>query len=476
MSLNQARKFLNLGSSRLVDTKGRTITAMTKEGRLLYKPSGHSLCLGPAGSRKTTTMLSCGIISAILNPSISCVCIDPKDGENAAMWAPVARAYGRPTYIIDPKRVLRRYGSDEDVTDINPSGSLVETFFNNPEDLVDALEDTSLPYIPEPGNDEKNRVWRDRPKSYINYSNLSLLERNPKYCTPGGAATFLNEPNFSNMLEIDAEEGSPMLQNMAATILSTKEDVPEHHSQFLSSAQQALRGYQIGTKLHDFGLNAEKSYGELLNEKAIIFVVGEQRYMASNAPLFGSILNGFMQAQLSGAPETHYLIDEATNIPSLSKMIERMTVSRGYGGHLFFTGQSISEFERVFGEKVTKTLIDNTVIKMWLAFGNEGDAEKTSRTIGETLAHSTSINRQSSQISHGKHINISRERIISAQRLMAMDEDEMLIHVRGVGYSFQDKLAYNHISPFAYEVAPNHLEGGVLPPDIKVHLKTPRKG
>lgn len=465
-----------MGFVPLVDTKGRTITGITKDARLFYKPKGHSLCLGPAGSRKTSTVHSMSIISAILNPEINYVCIDPKDGENAAMWAPVARAYGRPTYIIDPKRVLERYGNYETITDINPSGGLVETYKNNPEDLVDALQDNSLPFIPEPGNDEKNKMWRERPRSYIDYAYLSLLERNPKYATPGGAATLLSEPNFSNMLEVDAEEGSPMLKNMATTILSTKEQVPEHYSQFTSSALEALRGYQPGTKLHDLGINAEKSYSDLLQEKAIIFVVGEQRYMSSNGSLFGSILNGFMQAQLSGAPETHYGIDEATNIPSLSKMIERMTVSRGYGGHLFFTGQSISEFERVFGDKVTKTLIDNTIIKMWLAFGNDADAEKTSRTIGETLAHSTSINRQSNQLGHGKHVNLSRERIISAQRLMAMNNNEMLVHVRGVGYSFINKLGYNQVAPFAHEVAPNHIEGGVLPPDIKIRLKTPKKG
>ena len=73
----------------------------------------------------------------------------------------------------------------------------------------------------------------------------------------------------------------------------------------------------------------------------------------------------------------------------------------------------------------------------------------------------------------GSGLGLGRQRWMSPAELMALPPDKVLWWAKGVGFGVDDRIRQNEMAPFCYQLAPNPIEGGVLPPNPKITLKLP---
>jgi type IV secretion system protein VirD4 len=136
--------------------------------------------------------------------------------------------------------------------------------------------------------------------------------------------------------------------------------------------------------------------------------------------------------------------------------------------------QSRSEIERRFGRLGTQTIEENSIVKQWFGFSSFGEAEKTSRAMGEELAVGASLGADSESLRLSTNMNLVRQRWMSPAELMAMPADQQLIHVKGLGFIIARKIGQQQVAPYCHLVAENPIEGGRLTPDPIITLTTPK--
>ena len=94
--------------------------------------------------------------------------------------------------------------------------------------------------------------------------------------------------------------------------------------------------------------------------------------------------------------------------------------------------------------------------------------------MGESLLVQQNINIDHQNVSKmGSGLSLGRQRWMSPAELMAMPPDKLLWWAKGVGFGVDDRIRQHEIAPFCYQLAPNPLEGGVLPPNPKITLQQP---
>jgi type IV secretion system protein VirD4 len=132
--------------------------------------------------------------------------------------------------------------------------------------------------------------------------------------------------------------------------------------------------------------------------------------------------------------------------------------------------QSRSEIERKYGKRETQTIEENAVIKQWFGSSSFDGAERVSRAMGETIHVATSVGFSSERIEVSGNFNTGKERLYTADMLMALPPDEQIIHVKDVGFIHAKKIRQNQIAPSCFELEDNPLEGGRLAPEPKIDL------
>lgn len=221
-------------------------------------------------------------------------------------------------------------------------------------------------------------------------------------------------------------------------------------------------------------MDASLSHADLIRSRAVIFVVGPQEYMSRMGAYFAQHLMGFLEGLYRKAGPLVILNDEFTNTP-LKGFVEALTTIRGFGGEAHNIAQSRSEILRKFGEQECRTIEDNAIVKQWFGFSSFEEAGRVSNAMGQVVAIESNL---SADLSDADKLSLSnsfgRQAQMSAAELMAMPADEQLVHVKGVGFFRAKKLRQNQIAPFCHDLAPNPLEGGVLPPEPLLKLKLPK--
>ena len=430
----------------------------------------HSLLLSAAGGGKTSYGAITWILSLLPDLDRAIVINDCKDGEIAAQLAAMCERYGRKVAIIDDFAVL---GQDNPYrVSLSPFGSVRAAYERQDGELALAIDTANNALIPDPADDAKNQFWRDEPKTKMEFCENELLHVDPNLCVPGGVWSMLADPDILlSAARTAVEEGDEVRRALGAHILDMHENNPEHWSQHRAAALKALRIYGAGTPLHRAGRNATHTHAELIRDRYVIFIVGPQRHIARLGPHYALHLQSFVDVVLSGLGVTvDFILDEATNAP-LKSLISAMTVIRGYGGNLHFIAQSRSEIQRAYSEKETATIEENAVVKQYFGFSSFEEAERVSRAIGDTLTRNESISLNSNSLDFNASIGLSRDRKISAERLMRMKPHEQLIHVKDVGWIICNKVGQHQIAPFCHgELADNPLEGPQRPADPKVTI------
>ena len=184
-------------------------------------------------------------------------------------------------------------------------------------------------------------------------------------------------------------------------------------------------------------------------------------------------LQSFMEVLLSGeAAPVSFILDEFTNAP-LKALISQLTTMRGYGGCCHMIAQSRSEIQRKYGEKETQTLEENAIIKQWFGFSSFEEAERVSKAMGETQYVTDSLGISTEKIEFSNNYSMGKERLYTADMLMALPKDEQIIHVKDIGFIHAKKIRQNEIAPYCHDLADNPLEGMRLPPEPIVTIPHP---
>jgi len=455
------------------DPMGQRLLGTTFAGEPLWAPKGHSLLLAANGSGKTTSGLMPSLFSLVASADRPAILVmDGKNGEIAAQCVPMLQSYGVPCAVIDDMGVRPELQAR---VSVNPLGAMMGAKASS---SVFAAENVTHALIPEPADgDAKNQFWRDGPRGLMEFAAESLKARTPHLATPGGVwAMLANVPLLQSAAELEAQSGSGRLKSLAQNIIAMMgtEYFPQHRE----AALRALSIFGIGSELHDAGSGNTVTHADLVRARKIIFVIGPQEYMARMGSYFALHLMGFLDALYRGAGPLAILNDEFTNTP-LKSFVEALTTIRGFGGEAHNIAQSRSEIVRKFGERECATIEDNAIVKQWFGFSNFEEAERVSKAMGQVVAIESSLNvdlngMPSDRDKIGLSNSFGRQAQISPAELMAMPDDEQLIHVKGVGFLRAKKLRQNQIAPFCHDLAPNPLEGGVLKARPALKLKMPK--
>ena len=452
-----------------MDRNVRRVIGIGFDGKPIFAPRhAHSLLLAAAGGGKTT----CGAVpwlqSLIADHGRAIVIADSKQGEIAAQCIPMCIRHGRKVAVIDEFGVL---GLDNPHRiSINRLGAVVSAHQQNRGELIFSTENACQALIEEPPRDQRNAYWRDEPRTLIEFVICLLLGRNPLLATTGGVWSILSDPPMLlDMAAVEAEEGDEYLRALALHVLGMAQN-EEHFPQHRASALKALRIYGASSALHHAGVDATHTHEQLIRERYVIFLAGPVRHMERLGADYALEIQSFMEVVLSGdAPPVSFIIDEFTNAP-MKALVSQLTTMRGYGGTCHLIAQSRSEIERKYGDKETATIDENAVIKQWFGFSSFKEAEAVSRAMGESLSVSRSIGVSTGRQEVSANISIGKERLFTPDELMRLPGNEQIIHVKDVGWIHCRKIRQNEIAPYCFDLAPNPLEGGALPPDPKVEL------
>ena len=417
----------------------KRLLGMTVTGKALFAPKhSHSLLLSAAGGGKT----SCGavpwLLSLLPDKNRGIVINDCKDGEMAGQLAETCHRNGRNVAIIDDFGVL---GLDNPYrVSLTPLGSMRATHKKQNGELVFAIDNANNALIPDPPNDGKNQYFRDGPKTLLEFCENELLQADPNLAVPGGVWSMLADQDvLLSAARIAVEEGDDARKALGSYVIDLHANNKEHWSQHLAAALKSLRIYSAGSPLHRAGRDAKLTHEDLLKQRYVIFIVGPQRYMARLGSHYALHLQSFIDVVLSGQHiPVDFILDESTNAP-LKSLISAMMVVRGYGANLHFIAQSRSEIQRAYSEKETATIEENALVKQYFGFSSFEECERISRAIGDTLVQQHSMGMNSGGLDFSSNIGTGKERLISAERLMRMQPNEQLIHVKNVGWECPDR-------------------------------------
>lgn len=456
-----------------IDPGGRRLLGFSMDSNQpIWAPKGHSLLLSANGGGKTTKGLMVWLFSLLASSNRPAILIlDSKDGEIAAQCCPMLEMLGVPTAVIDDTCVLplNIYGR----TTLNPLDAAVWTHLHQPKDMVFANDSITRTLIPEPDQDERNRYWRSWPRLLIEFSIYVLLKRNPDLATPGGVWMLLSSPQkIIRFAEIEAVEGAGMLKVLSENIVAFRDH--EHFPQHLLAAQESLRVFAIGTRLHLAGHKTETTPFNLIRKRSVIFLTGGQANMNSLGAVYGLVLMCFMRAAYLGAGPLWIGADEFTNAPT-KELVTALTTLRAYGVTVSMIAQSRSEIERKLGRNETLTIEENAIIKQWYGFSSFEEAERVAKAIGEEHAVGTSIGGGNDSLKMQTNLSLIKQPIQSPAELMAMPPDQHLFHMKGIGFGFARSISQQNIAPYCDLIADNPLEGGRLSSDPWITFTLPKE-
>ncbi|WP_350335270.1 type IV secretory system conjugative DNA transfer family protein [Coralliovum pocilloporae] len=461
---------------KVVDNEGRRILGFTFEGKAILEPntSASSITYAAAGGGKTTGIAIPTVQALLASTSCGLVINDVKS-EIAMQIADMCIKYGRKFGVIDPFHVL---GKDYPYQlSVNLLSTIVEAARSGDPDLPFYIESFVHTVIPEPkgaeNGSDRNFFWREMPRQYLSTALRKLLAY-PEIATPGGLADLVGNPElFAASMKMLAEDGDMPLSGRAAQILETRDHNPQLYSQHLTSAQSALNIFAEGP-LHGFGTDADASFEELLSESYIICVVMPGQHAERLGSAIALTFNAMTDLQMTGrVGRTVFLIDEACAGP-FEPALRRITIMCCIGGVLVTICQSRKDLIRKYGEEFTVILEENSLVKHYLKITQYDEAERLSKAIGESLMlqEGLSIDHKDPSKMSGT-LGLGRQRHWSAAELMALPEGTQILHIAGIGYIHCLTPKQNWLGPYCYDLGFNEFEGGILPPDPKITLKTP---
>ncbi len=453
----------------------RRVLGLTFSGKPIFEPrfGGSSITFAASGGGKTTCVAMPTIMSLLCDTDCALFINDVKSGEIAAQIAPLCEKYGRRFGIVD--EFHERPGLAQYRISLNPLGDLAQIPEWKRSTLPYRIENNSHALIEEPKDDAKNFYWRESPRTFLETGIHILLDRAPRMAFPGGLHGLLSDPqSWKSALEIAAEEGEDHIKAAASQILEMQRHNPEHYAQHLGAALTALK-ILATAPLKDAGRTPTITHEELIKDGWVVCFINPGYLVDRLGPFYALHFLALLNEKLaSRSGRMELVLDEFCNAP-LRDALNRITIQRSYDVRSHFLAQSRQDVVRKYGEKETAILEENCTIKQWLKFSNFEEAERVSRAMGERLVVSRSLGVTSDRHSLSGNFSVARDRIMTAEELMRLPDDEQIIHIAGVGFIHCRKIRQNQIAPYCFDLGKNPLEGAAMEPDPKVTLPTPAR-
>jgi len=448
----------------------RRLLGMTFNGQPIFEPNpaASGIVYAAMGGGKTTSV-AIPAVQSIFADRECAICInDVKDGEIAHQIAEMCIKHGRKFAVVDDLRVMGKdYPYRIELNAFSQAQTVAQT---SPEQLPFIIEGISNALIEEPPKDQRNFYWRESPRELTEYAYRVLLKHNLRLATPGGLQSFMADSHsWNSALELEADDPDSELSSGARDILDMRSLNPEHYVQHMRAALNALKVFSFGS-LRDAGRSPDITHEELLRDNWVVCFVAPVRYAERLGPYYAQHFLSLLKAQLTGTTGRACLIlDEFCNAP-LKEAVNKITVFRAYGLKCLYITQSRQDVVRKYGERETAILEENCAVKQWLRFSDFEEAERVSKAIGDGINVSHGLGLNSDRFAYSGNFSTGKDRLFTPFELMNLPEDEQIIHVNGVGFIHARKIRQNEIAPYCFDLAPNPLEGGRLPPDPKVTL------
>lgn len=451
------------------------------EGRPLFAPTrieqSHSLIVAANGSGKT----SCGVVPAVLSLAHemargrrSSVCVtDTKSGEIIHQVAPVLDELGIDYVVLDDFGVMT--GHPRTVA-MNPFCQLAWVRDHEPRSFRRQTDKVMHTLWPSPaGGHGQNEYFYAEPRHRGAMAIEDLASLPGVRFEPGAVWTVLNDPDlWEARLRVMAKSGPEHLRGEAKKVLQYMADEHEHEPSHIGAAMRAFSPFAAGGWLHELvPANGQKpvfQHRELMQRPCMLFIVGRSDLVSDARAYFGLHLQAVMHAQLtSPAFEVHYVAEEAANAP-LKEMTEQMQTLRGRGARIHVITQSRTGLEIAYGARATRVIFNEAIVKQYFGFTAFDEAKELAEAIGREVVIKPALSQSSGVQRMGRSWSVSREPLMSADRLMSLPFDEQIIHIGRLGFVHCKKVHSSEIGPYAARLGRNVVENRDAAVNIRFEL------
>lgn len=461
--------------------EGGRLIGIDFDGRPLFSPTrieqSHSIVIAAAGSGKT----SCGVLPSLISlahemkagANFSAFACDSKDGEIVAQMAPLLDDLGIEYAILDDYEVMK--GHPKRVS-MNPFGELIRVKEEEPRSFADMVSSVMFTLHPSPPDDGgKNEYFYDsaRIRGEVIIHDVANMEGITLH--PGAIWDILNDPDlFEERLIHIANNGDVAQQGVAKKILQYIEDKHEHEAAHVGAALQAFSAFAAGSWLYDLvpenGPLPVLEHRDLMRRPMMLFIVGRADQASRAKAYFGLHLQAAMHAQtVMPRHIVHYIAEEAANTP-LKEMTTKLQLLRGQGARIHIIAQSEAGLEIAYGQLATKVIFNEAVVKQYFSFTSYQDAKAVSEALGQRIVIKPSLSQSSDKASYGTSWSLSREPLLSVDRLMSLPSDHQIIHYGRLGFGHHLKAHSSHIGPYAAKLGRNPVENKDAVVNIKFNL------
>lgn len=450
------------------------------DGRPLNAPTrieqSHSVYVAANGSGKT----SCGVLPTLLSLAhemargrkLSACVTDTKSGEIIRQIGPVLDLLGIDYVILDDFRVLADHPRR---VQINPFGQLLWLRRNEPQSFRRMIDKTMHTLWPSPSFNGQNEYFFAEPRNRGAMAIQALAEIFGDRLEPGMVWSLFNDPDlWAKQLRIMRTSGVDQLRGEAAKVLQYMKDRHEHEPSHIGAALRAFAPFATGGWLHRLlpgdTQGAVFEHRDLMKRPCMLFIVGRSDLAADARAYFGLHLQAAMHAQLTSPYfEVHYLAEEAANTP-LKEMTEQMQVLRGLGARIHIITQSEAGLAAAYGERATRIIMNEAIVKQYFGFTSFDEAKKLSDAMGRQVVVKPSVSQSSGAFGVGRSWSVSREPLMSADRLMSLPFNDQIIHIGRLGFVHCQKVHSSEIGPYAAMLGRNAVEDKDAAVNIKFHL------
>jgi type IV secretion system protein VirD4 len=271
----------------------------------------------------------------------------------------------------------------------------------------------------------------------------------------------LDEMNEFFKQAADDTDLDPLIRDMAraASRINRKEyqSIVTTYTRTLS----VFTDYDVAEATNDMSI----TYDELRTGNITIYLKMKEKEIATLSPLIRifieAVLQNLMEQENSNSKEcVLFLMDEFLRFGKLEKIIEQPSLSRGYNIPLYAIGQNEAQVRKFYSQDDLDIISSTCAYNIYFAVNNEKEAERISREIGTYTGKKESESTQSGKLSKSKSSSDEGIRLVSAQDLLNLKKDEMIITVYGhkatpikakINYYFKDKKMKNVINKYKLE-------------------------
>jgi type IV secretion system protein VirD4 len=359
---------------------------------ILMESEGHLITIAPTGAGKG---IGC-VIPALLRHNGPAIVIDPK-GENAVVTARRRREMGQEVIILDPTGITGL-----------PQGTLNPLDFIDPEDASGVVNAAAIAsaMLPMDIDSERNRFWVNRGRQLLIAVILHVVTD-----LPAGERNLTKVREIINQVSSNPHEFAERLSNSRHPEVrliegNLKISAQETLGGILSFAQEGvdfLRGPQISAAIASTSFDLKKV---VRGHPMTIYIVIPPHLLESLSRvlrLWVSMLLGLIMTRRSRPSEpTLFLLDEAAQLGELSELRTAITLLRGYGLQTWSFWQDVSQLKLLY-PRDWQTMINNCRVVQSFGPNNRNAAADMTDLVG----------------------------FLSAEKFLALDQDEMLLQVAG---------------------------------------------